>query len=1120
MAQRLKGVTSVGDGLPLRNTNRTFVSKYILFSEEMINNWRDKWTNPGNYDTNFNGLSNIVSSEKTRVQAWSALMVSAPSSRFDNHTDLDSNGQIQSTITSGASVSGLYNMADTRRLVAYCYEAFMTQNYTNLGVVFDECFYQSAEPLMQMYSDQEGTPGNAFDIKRQQINPGYIYNDNFGLNTGTSFRYWDQERYVSDGNMIGASDKLCLLAYMVLMAQDAIGQGVIASKPHPANGGITLTDSQQLDYIKECFYRNAMFLARESEYNESRYVVNSSTVRDVLNSLSIDITAYDISDNFYPFTEYSHKTSDNVQRRQITNHRFFMNNLNASMLTPVAIAAWWFDDAYMKRLCGLYAEEWLAFGVDEEFNPPELRRCSTSRNPWTGFYYTSRTIGQINFFGYLEALHDRKTDILDTSVTYGLHYANDTTPEYRNGVTKNYLNVTQKLLEYIDGTKNFYEQDGTITANSLISWIDPALSTSTPGYVLQDAGQYILFNYYYNDSGIDDMITRNASTSWNAYRYDIGEPSSYGTAGANPDGLTYRLGPKEMFMPFMDFYNLRSYVNIFELNDVTPPSDGLPLANLNRTGVSDNLFYSDEMLNQFIQFWNNTANFDYDANGQTNVMQDEKDRINDWAIDFLDTQLDEATFDNHGDLNAVYTNQIPSSLKTPTNVGGFYNNGQQRVVWCKAYKARMESNWSLLGDVFDWCYDQCNLRLFQMRSDQEGVIGNSLDLARQEIMGSDFNRNDGFGLNSSGNPYWIQEEYRTEQNMISMSIKVFSLLYCAMLAKDGIGQTGFNVTNASFKLKFIKETCFRNAYFMARETEHSLLRYLPERDVIGGNLDNTTYNPSSTTYLNEYSHRDNTNTQIKRVFNYQAWISNISGTMAASSAVCAYMITGGDTYLKDSYKLFAKDFLMYNTTENYDIPELRRSQSGRNPYTGLYYHSVTMLVIDYMIIMEALHERTTELRDYSPTYGLVYTNQTTAVFQNRQSVNYRTYHTVHDDYINTSSPTYKEYYEHNGNINSNTLIGLRDPSFSSSSQQNLLQDFTYFAYADYIWNDTKIRSTYERTNEFSAYPWNLPNPTSYGIAGDNPRGDRQTYRMGVNETDSPLMNYAKLRQYVNIFQAQ
>ena len=580
------------------------------------------------------------------------------------------------------------------------------------------------------------------------------------------------------------------------------------------------------------------------------------------------------------------------------------------------------------------------------------------------------------------------------------------------------------------------------------------------------------------------------------------------------------MGPKEMYMPFMEFQTLRNFVDIFEPNNnQNPPSDGLPLLNTNRTNIQNNLFHSDEMLAQFIDFWNNTSTYDYSVNGQTNMMADEKARIIDWASDFgdsLSTYISQATFDNHSDANAGNNYQIPSSLSTSTNVIGLYENGQQRVMWAKAYKARMESDWATLGLVFDWCYDQCNRSIFQMRSDQEGISGNSLDLARQEIMGSDYNFNDGFGLNGiNGLPWWDQEEYRTEQNMISMGVKNYSLLYCAMLAKDGIGLNGFNVTNADFKLKFIKETCFRNAYFLAREIEEAIVRYIPQRNILNGEVDNSLYTPSNATYISEWSHKTPDNVQRKRIFLYQAWIANIGCTMLGSVALCAYMTTNHDDYLKRSYKQYVKDFLVCVTTSDYDYSELRRAQTGRNPWTGFYYHSVTMLTINYMIILEAMHERTTELRDYAPTEGLIYTSDTSYTWGTRPAIDYETMHEKHIEYFDGT----KVYYEFNGSINSNSLLGLFDPAFPNTSQSNFLQDCCYFTYADYIWDNPLIKATYERTGVvWSNFDHGRPNPTSYGTAGDNPRGDRQTYRMGANETGAPFLNYARLKNYIDLFE--
>ena len=455
--------TPPSDGLPLANTNRTNISRYVMWSQEMVNQWRSFWNNPSNFDYNMNGLNNIMTDEKNRIQSWATFMTNPTNSRFNDLSGfLDSNGQILQNF-GGASVSGRYNMSSTRYLVAYTYEAWMTNNWANLAVAFDECFAQASERIFQMWSDQENTP--LLNSLIQAVNPNYyqLSANTFGTNPNTGFKYWVQERYVSDGQMIGSSDKLCLFAYIILMAQDAIGQlnngsPYISDKPHPEDSNTILDAQAQLDFMKEVFLRNSMFLARESDYNEDRYVTNSNTERNILNNNNIDPTAYNISGSLYPGPVYSHKTNDNVLRKVTTFHRFFQNNLNASILSPVGIAAWWFNVPYFKRLCKLYAREWLMYGVDEEFNPSELRRSirNSYQVNYTGFYYTSRTIGQITFFGFLEALHDRTTDILDTSETYGLRYVDDNTVEYVDDPNneRTYLKVVQKLVEYIDGTKD------------------------------------------------------------------------------------------------------------------------------------------------------------------------------------------------------------------------------------------------------------------------------------------------------------------------------------------------------------------------------------------------------------------------------------------------------------------------------------------------------------------------------------------------------------------------------------------------------------------------------------------------------------------------------------------
>ena len=76
-------------------------------------------------------------------------------------------------------------------------------------------------------------------------------------------------------------------------------------------------------------------------------------------------------------------------------------------------------------------------------------------------------------------------------------------------------------------------QPNIVPGDTEIQWIDTQRSPSTTGYVLQDAGQYIMFNYYHQDPLVEQMITRANSTPWDAYRYDIGISASYGTAGAN-----------------------------------------------------------------------------------------------------------------------------------------------------------------------------------------------------------------------------------------------------------------------------------------------------------------------------------------------------------------------------------------------------------------------------------------------------------------------------------------------------------------------------------------------------------------------------------------------------------
>lgn len=578
-----------------------------------------------------------------------------------------------------------------------------------------------------------------------------------------------------------------------------------------------------------------------------------------------------------------------------------------------------------------------------------------------------------------------------------------------------------------------------------------------------------------------------------------------------------------------------------------PEGDGLPLSDTNRTGISQYIFLSTEIMDVWRQFYNTPANDDFSPTGQNNIVSDERQRIIDWSNDHLDTQLDSANYTQNntaipgsrtwvsGYSEAVngpdYQYRIPSSLKIVGGTIQYFNNGEGRVNDAKAQIAVLSQDWAKAGLLFQWAYDQVThvSGIFQMRSDQHGLDGNNqiinieMDNGLKEILGPyysfDSNYIDGrnFGINNvNGLSWYIQREYRTEQNMINHAIKNYQVLHVACLCSLGIGQAGFNIADADRKLRIIKAVCYQNAWFLARECEYAMSIYYGNRNLLAGEVDNTLYNVSSSTYLTEYSHKTSDGVQRERIFNFQAWTANIGCTMLMNACVCAYLTSTPTAYLQRSYKQFVKDFLSYAITSNYNYGELRRAITSTQASRGFYYHAVTMTNIMQMAIFEAMHERVTTLKDYVSTFGTIYNTETNVSFGPRTPINYETMALKHREYFDGT----KDYYKHTDTVSANTKQDLFDNTYPVNDNNRYLIDINWIALAKYVYNNPALDEVVLRTGSpFSQYPLdaNGGNNYSWGAAGNAPVGDDKTYRLGAQECDSWVYWYA-LKNHIDLFE--